>query len=427
MRFTRTLSAVAAAGIAVGALAGCSSDTSADDGGDGGNVELTVTWWGNESRIEKYEKSFEIFEEEHPGVEITGVPSDYSSYWTSRSTEGAARELPDLMQFDPNLAKYAKNGLLLDLTDYVGDTIDFTNVDENIVKGAQIDGVQYGVPFGIGTFALFVNKALVEKAGVEMLEPDYTWEELNAWISEITAAGVTNDEGQPVYGGNDHGAATQLFYQWLVQKGIEPWDGETPGFTQQDIVDYLSLEEEGLTNGAFYPIDRTTQVAPLDGFSMNESASSLTFASFYGRYAPEVGAENIVMLPVPSGASGEKAMWFAPSNYAIGANTEHPQEATELADFLARDARVAEIFGTDRGVMVDNETRAGFEPQDGTGDAEVLAYVDGVQEYATAVTPETPENFASYEAEWLRLNEERMYGNITAEQFAEQWWAEAGL
>jgi multiple sugar transport system substrate-binding protein len=260
-----------------------------------------------------------------------------------------------------------------------------------------------------------------------MLDPDYTWEELNAWIGEITEAGATNDDGQPIYGGNDHGVATQLFYQWLVQKGIEPWDGETPGFTQQDIVDYLSLEDEGLDNGWFYPVDRTTQVAPLDGFSMNESASSLTYASFYGRYAPEVGAENIVMLPVPSGENGEKAMWFGPSNYAIGANTEHPREATELADFLARDARVAEIFGTDRGIMVDSDTRAGFEPQEGTGDAEVLAYVDSVQQYATAITPQTPENFASYEAEWLRLNEERMYGNITAEEFAEQWWTEAGL
>jgi hypothetical protein len=50
-----------------------------------------------------------------------------------------------------------------------------------------------------------------------------------------------------------------------------------------------------------------------------------------------------------------------------------------------------------------------------------------VQQYATAITPQTPENFASYEAEWLRLNEERMYGNITAEEFAEQWWTEAGL
>ncbi|WP_460796839.1 ABC transporter substrate-binding protein [Microbacterium sp. GXF0217] len=429
MRYSRTIAAFAAVGIAVGALAGCTASTepAADDGGDE-SAELTVTWWGSEARIAMYEEAFEIFEDEHPGVEITGVPSDYKSYWTSRTTEAAARTLPDVMQFDPNLTKYARNGLLLELDEYVGDTLDFSNVNENVVKSAQVDGKQYGVPMGTSTLAVYVNTALVEKAGVEMIDDDYTWDELNDWIMEITAAGATNDEGQAIYGGLDHGVSTNVFYQWLYQQGIEPWDAEgQPGFTKDDIVEFLSLESDAMAADAYYPIERATQVAPLDGFAMGEAATAFVYDNYFARYAPEVGAENIEILPVPSGDDGEKDMWFQVSNYGIGANTKSPEQATALAGFLATDPRVAEIFGTDRGINVDSETLAGFVPKEGTGDATVIAYEEEITPYATESAPLTPENFSSYEAEWLRLNAELSYGNITPQEFADQWWTEAGL
>ena len=428
MRFSRIITGAVFLGVAAMVLSGCSGSPAASDGNDGGDAELTVTWWGSEARIAMYEEAFKIFEKEHPGVTVTGVPSDYQSYWTSRTTEAAARTLPDVMQFDPNLTKYAQNGLLLDLDDYVGDTIDFSNVDENVVKSAQIDGKQFGVPMGTSTLAVYVNTELVKKAGVEMLDEDYTWDDLNQFVQDITAAGVSNDDGQKVYGGLDHGVSTNIFYQWLYQRGITPWkkDG-VPGFTKNDIVEFLKLQDATMDAQAFYPIERATQVAPLDGFAMGEAATAFVYDNYFARYAPEVGAENIAILPVPTGADGEKHMWFQVSNYGVGANTKHPKEATALASFLAIDPRVAEIFGTDRGLNVDQKTLADFVPKEGTGDPFVIDYEQKVRDWATEVVPVTPENFSSYESEWLRLNDERRYGNITPEQFADQWWAEAGL
>lgn len=424
MRTTRTIGALAVTGIAVGALVGCSSEGGSGSGD--GTAELTVTWWGSEARIEMYEEAFAIFEDENPGVTITGVPMDYQSYWTARSTEASARELPDLMQFDPaNLTEYANNGLLLDLTDYIGDTLDFSNVDEAVVASSEFDGGHFGIPIGTNTLGVFYNPALLEKAGVDPLEDGYTWEEFNEWTVEISAAGATNDEGQRIYGGLGHGISLWLFFQWLIQEGGTPFTEEGGlGFTQDDVVEFLELNEAVLDEEGFLPPERATQIAPLDGFAMEEAASVMAWDNYFGRYVPEVG-DNVEVLPVPSGSDGEKHMFSLVSNMAIGANTEHPEEATELANFLAFDPRVSEIFGTDRGVNADSETRAAFETEEGSGDAKLLAYEESIEQDKTAVAPQVPGGFSTMESEWIRLNEDLTYGNITAAEFAEQWWAEA--
>ncbi|GAA4769809.1 extracellular solute-binding protein [Microbacterium gilvum] len=429
MRYTRFIGATATFGIAAATLAGCAAGTTASPEEGGEDVELTVTWWGSEERIAKYEESFDIFEEEHPGVTVTGVPMDYQSYWTARSTEAAARTLPDIMQFDPaNLGDYSRNDLLLDLTPYIGDTIDFSNVDENVLASSEFDGGHYGVPIGTSTLGLYYNPELGAAAGVEPLDPDYTWADLSAWVTEVAAAGATNADGQAVYGGLGQGTSIWLFLQWLLQQGTAPFteDGGL-AFTQDDIVDYLSLDTSARDAGAYLPPDRATQISPLDGFAMEEAATVLAWDNYYARYAPETG-DDIEVLPVPSNEDGEKSMFFLVSNMAVAANTAHPDEATELADFLFRDPRVAEIFGTDRGIPVDSETLAGFEVEPGSGDEKVIAYEEQVAaDYATEVAPKLPGGFATLESQWVRLNGELGYGNVTPEQFAEQWWAEAEL
>lgn len=433
MRYTRFIGGVAAFGLIGAVVSGCtSSEEPGATGGSTGAVQqeaqLTVTWWGSEARIAKYEAAFDIFEEENPGVTVTGVPLDYKSYWTSRSTEAVARALPDIMQFDPaNLGEYARNGLLLDLTPYIGDTIDFSNVEDTVLASSRFNGGQYGVPIGTSTLAIYVNPELVEAAGVQSLPEDVTWDEFNKWIIEVSAKGATNADGQVIYGGTDHGLSIWLFLQWLLQQGVEPFseDGDVK-FTKDDIVAYLSLGNEAREAGAYFPPGRATQLAPLGGFEVEEAASALAWDNYFGRYAPETG-DDIVPLPVPTNEKGERNAFFLVANMAVAANTQYPEQATALADFLFRDPRVAEIFGTDRGIPADSETLASFTPEPGSGDEKVIAYEQRVAEYATEAAPILPNGFSSYESQWIRLNGELTYGNITPEQFAEQWWAEAGI
>lgn len=133
------------------------------------------------------------------------------------------------------------------------------------------------------------------------------------------------------------------------------------------------------------------------------------------------------MQPIPSGPNGP-AMFFRPSMHlAAGANTEHPEAAAALIDFLLTDPRVGEIFGTSKGVPADAAQRDAVSLEEGSIDAIVMAYEESVADIATAVAPIPVKGFGSIEETWRQLGEELNYGYITPQEFAENWWAEAEL
>lgn len=419
----RVLGIVATGALAVGTLAACSSPDSADGAGSG-PVSLDIAWWGNDTRAEMYQQAIDLFEAEYPDITVNGTFGDFSSYWDSRSTQAAARNLPDVMQFDQaNLVEYGLNGALLDLTPHIGEQLDVSGMEDVVIEAATVDGIQYGVPVGTGTLGLFVNPAVVEASGVAPLDPDYTWDDLNEWITDVTAAEVTTADGKPAFGGFDQGLTMWFFIQWLLQQGEEPFDDDGSfAFTKDDIVEYMDATTPLREAGAYFPPSRAVEIAPADGFAIGEAASTLTWDSFFARYTDIEGLET---LPVPTGPEGEKAVFYTVLHLAGSANTEHPKETALLLDFLATDPGVAEIFGTSRGIPTDAGQLEALDFPEGSLEAKSLAYRASLEEYETVSTPTLPGSFAALEATWVRLNEDLTYGTITVEQFADQWWDEA--
>ncbi len=418
----RLLGIVGAGALAVGTLAGCSG--TADEGAGGERVTLDLAWWGNESRAAMYEEAIALFEAEYPDITVNGTFADFSSYWDLRATQAAARGLPDVMQMDQaNLVQYGLNGALLDVSPYLGEQLDTSAMEDVVIEAATVDGVQYGVPVATGTLGLFVNPGAVAASGVAPLDPDYTWEDLNDWISDVTSSGATTPSGSAVFGGFDHGVTMWFFIQWLLQQGEQPFaeDGSI-AFSREDVVAFMDLTTDLRESGAFFPQSRISELGPVDGFAVGEAASTLTWDSFFARYTD---VEDLETLPVPTGPDGEKAVFYTVLHMAGAANTEHPEETALLLDFLATDPGVAEVFGTSRGVPADPGQLDALEFAEGSVEAKSLDYRASLEGYETVSTPTLPSTFASLEATWVRLNEELMFGNITVEEFADRWWSEA--
>ena len=431
-----TLKAAGLAATAALALAACSGGD-AETASEGAatadpdaEVTLNFTWWGNDDRAARYEEALALFTEEHPNITVQTSFQDFPNYWTARSTEAAGRSLPDVMQFDLSyLREYTENGHLLDLTDYLGEGIDTAEIDEELLASGELEGAQVGIPTSTNTLALFYHPALLEQTGVEAPGEDYTWEEYNEFISAVSAAGATTGEGNPIYGGADYTNTFWFFLQWLVQKGITPFteDGEF-GFDEQDMKDFLATTEDLRADKAVYPVDRAVQLLPLGGFTVNESASEISWDNFLAGYTADSADENIQMLPVPTGDDGEKSMFFKPSMLlSAGANTEHPAEAAMLIDFLINDPEVGTIFGTSKGVPATQTQRDAMELEEGSVDARVVAYADAVVDHVTEPVPVPVKGFGSIEAEYKRLAEELAYGTVTVDEFVESWFSEAAL
>lgn len=422
MRSARVPATAATVAAAALVLTSCSDGAPPSESTDG-PVTLTVAWWGNDDRAERYQEALELFGEQNPDITIQSSFTSFDDYWTARNTEAAAGALPDVMQFDSSfLRQYARTGQLLDVSPYLGEQIDTSGLDDQLIDSGRIEDGVYAVPTATNTLAMFYNPVVVDEAGLEPPTEDLTWDEFADWVAEYSAAGGDHDPA--LYGSNDYTGVFWAFLQHLVQEGVTPFtdDGQI-GFTEQDMADWLHSADALRESGAFFPVERNEQLAPEGGFTVNEQAVEMSWDNFLAGYVASSGQEDITMLPVPSGSDGEKHMFARTFQMAASAQTEHPQEVAALLDFFVNEPEVGRIFGTSKGVPAVAAQRDAMELEPGSVDQRVVDYEEAVADQITEPAPLPVEGFGSIEAEYKRLGEELAYGILTVDEFVEQWFA----
>ncbi|AXK35773.1 sugar ABC transporter substrate-binding protein [Streptomyces armeniacus] len=115
-------------------------------------------------------------------VEQNSVPADQVSSKALRMA--SSKSLPDILELDGSeLPQFAETGGLHSLKELGVDTTGFSR--SAVILGSY-DGTRYGVARAANSLALYYNKDLLKKAGVE---PPRTWDELRAAARELTGDG----------------------------------------------------------------------------------------------------------------------------------------------------------------------------------------------------------------------------------------------
>ncbi|MBW7882037.1 MAG: sugar ABC transporter substrate-binding protein [Caldilineaceae bacterium] len=145
-------------------------------------------------------KAVEIFEQAHPNidVEIVGIP------WTSEGDtklETALAAGTDINIFrvtSPNLPRYAKQGILSEITPYLTDE-DKADFYESAFQVATVDGKVWAWPLWVTAISVFANTEIFAERGVELpsMDDPWTWEEFVDAAKQLT---YTRDDGTQVYG-----------------------------------------------------------------------------------------------------------------------------------------------------------------------------------------------------------------------------------
>jgi multiple sugar transport system substrate-binding protein len=410
------------------ALTACGSDGGS---GDGGNVTLKFTWWGGDERASRYEQAIDLFEEQNPGIKVQTSFAAFPDYWTQRSTDATSGELPDVFQMDASrLLEYAGSGLLLGFDDYAGNQLDTSQIDAELLSSGEANGELVAIPTGTNTLTLMYNPDLIEELGLEIPDWDYTWDEYFAFLSEVSAAGA--DHSPRVYGANDPTMVWWLFMQHLVQQGVEPFNetGEL-NFTEDDMREFIdSAASLRSPDNQIFPAERVEQLDPLGGFTNGEAVMEFHWDNFIHNYSHDLDSDNVQLMPMPSGADGQKHMFFKPTmQLSMGANTKHPEEAALLVDFLINSPEAGAIIGTDLGVPASAERLDALEIEPGSLDERVIEYQQQARDegYMTATVPFQPEGFGAVETEYVEvLAKEFDFRQIDTDAFVQRWFSEAG-
>jgi arabinogalactan oligomer/maltooligosaccharide transport system substrate-binding protein len=216
----------------VAAIALAATACGGSDSGDGekknagGELSGTVEFWDTSGDAEKafFKKVAEEFEKKHPKVDVKYVNVPFGEASNKfKNAAGGGSGAPDVMRTEVAwVADFANLGYLAPLDD----TAAVDNKDDYLPQAwgsTQFDGKTYAVPQVIDTLALFYNKDLLKKAGVEVPQ---SVEEIKNSTAEFQKNDVT-----PFYLRGDD---PYWFLPFLYGEGGDMLDAEAKKITIDD-------------------------------------------------------------------------------------------------------------------------------------------------------------------------------------------------
>jgi multiple sugar transport system substrate-binding protein len=178
MNIRRRLAAGFAAAILAGALS--ASALGADlqmwerSGANAGMVDQLIAMWNEKNPDRK--------------INLTYIP--HAEMVAKLAQAIASGDVPDLMGMDLIYApQFEKAGQLEDLTDRIASWPELKTASPGHMTVATWQGHLYGVPLYADVSALFYNKDLFEKAGLDPNKPPTSLAELREYADKITALG----------------------------------------------------------------------------------------------------------------------------------------------------------------------------------------------------------------------------------------------
>ena len=392
-------------------------------------ITMSVFWWGSQLRNERTQQILDMYAEDHPYITFDGQFSD--DYWTRMATLVAGHTMPDVVQMIyAYLPQYAGENTLTDLTPYIEDgTIDVTNVAESVLETATIGDGIYGICNGINASALLYNKTLLDNAGITV-KNYMTMSEFEDLCREVYAK--TGYKTSLSYGGY----TSEPFMQSILRaKDLALYGAGALGVdSAADFMPFFQLYEDGLKEGwhldpSIY-VERTRGQVQEDPMVYGTNPEYMSWCGFYGSNqlaamqaaAPEGMDIGITTFPTDDAV---KSLWLNPSQYfCVSADSENPAEAAALINYITNSIDCNNVLLGERGVPVSSVVAAAIAEKQSADDQEIVDYINNVvTPSCSAIDPPFPGNSSEVISVLDALTEKVMYGELSAQQAADEFFA----
>lgn len=314
-------------------------------------VEITLSWWGNDVRNEYTLEAVARFEELHPDIKVKCSYSEWSGYEARSRVQMVSGTEADVMQINVGwLGQYSPDGHGYYDLEALADTVDLTNFSESVLNYGRRGGVLNAIPIAMNAETVYINKTVYDSYGLPL---PTSWDDLFA------AAEVMRQDG--VYAMS--GAAKSMFLYCVAyaeQMTGKHFFNESSeiAFTEADLELMIDLYCR-MVNEQVIPKVEDFQKFNIDNQIYAGTVAWVSDAMNYHQSALDSGAE-IVPVDYTSTDSTESGTgWYAkPATlYAISKNTEHPKEAAMLLDFMLNSSQWAELQGIEKGIPISRSAR----------------------------------------------------------------------
>ncbi|SJN43828.1 N-Acetyl-D-glucosamine ABC transport system, sugar-binding protein [Microbacterium esteraromaticum] len=334
MKSISKIAVAVTAAIAVGALAGCTSDSPAE----GGEAEGPLTVWIMGDSGANFEELVAPWAEES-GTEVEVVAVPWDGIDERLTTAVASGSGPDVLQVGlSKLRTFADAGALMPLDDHLEDHPGLApeNFPDGIAGDASaVGGETVSIPWVSDTRVLFTRTDILAENGID--SPPTTWEDLRADAKTLAGRG----DGQYGYYIPQWDSPLPVFMTWSNGGDIIDADGnvdfDTPEFAAA-VDTYTGLYADGSvpTNADFDQAQGfISGVAPM-------LISGPYLAATIAGSAPELEGQWTVSA-VPAGSDSATSV-FAGSNLAVWHNTDQVEQSLDLVEYLSEPATQLEWF-----------------------------------------------------------------------------------
>jgi multiple sugar transport system substrate-binding protein len=301
-------------------------------------IDLKMTIWGSESDPEVYQARLDLFQAENPNinVEIVYIPSDYAQKVQTMIAGGTP---PDIMQLAEDVHGYSSKGQVLSLTPYLEQydvDLDARYGGSGLVEAYSWGEDLYAMPDRGGALIMYYNKDMFDAAGIDYPTQAWTWDDFLK-----AAEAMTIREGGDVV---QYGFAAGDWWPWwmsfIYQNGGRLIDENgNPTVNTPEVVEALEFYTDLMYEYEVAP-------TPEDYANLGVNSPDPLFAQ--GKVAMittgfwNVGSlqevEDINWDIAPIFQNEERATVAFGSGLAVSADTEYPEAAFKVVEFLTSEA-----------------------------------------------------------------------------------------
>ncbi|MEK3725464.1 ABC transporter substrate-binding protein [Paenibacillus sp. FSL H8-0034] len=323
-------------------------------------VEISFANWISveDGTKETYNQLIADFEKKHPNIKVKSIGIPFAQFKDQVLVSSAGGNPPDVTMSNQNFtpafdgAKLAEPLEALLGKDITGDIVDGSKA------GVTFNGKVVAMPWAPHPSALFWNKTVFKKAGLDPEKPPKTWDEMIEMAKNIAAIGQ-DDKGNPMYGIGENGASDSYTGNMLMRiaytyggkfvddKGAIVYDQGTA------LKDSLSYMKDMISNkispkGAMMKDLRPMFANGALGMLVDGDFGRTNFRSMSGK--GEAFDKEWGVTTVPTGKSGKSETVFTEHQLVISAGGKNKPEAAEFVKYLVSKDAMA-IYHKLNGVM----------------------------------------------------------------------------
>jgi multiple sugar transport system substrate-binding protein len=319
------------------------------EGGSSGSTEKVeikiATWAGSEEagEFQEYIDQLNAASETYHIIQDSN-PADYDTRLTTQLSGNAG---PDLFWISAGrAAQFAPKGVMMDLTDRLAASdrpgADISDYYETSLQPFSYDGKVYCLPWIMQPVMVYVNKDMLDEAGIVIDDTKWNWNDFMDAARKLTKDRNGNSLGESGFDSDNiaqwgftlNGWPPVQVFIWQAGGDVITEDFSSCPIDKTEAIQGFKFYHELITSG----VSPSQQTIRDRGF--DQMFRDGTVAMFMGGAADNLELKvaenfNCVVYELPAGPTGKKATFVDVLGMGINAKTKNPDVAFEACVDIA--------------------------------------------------------------------------------------------